>query len=252
MTADDIRARLRGYNPDAAKEQEAKGSHEQNRKFAPPWYEMFHFRGILHLEGVRQNRNNIDEVYFSIENPEVYEVNPKTQQVNENELAITLPKEQPGYPTDEINLMVEELRPHQEAADITAFDGLDVEMELDYEEHPWMKERDNRNGENVMVNGVAVPKRCWYYKTVAVFGDSKAVKAPETPKEASVKKLAEWCVGKEPAELTNASLARGAMGLKIQSDSALMNMLVDGPEKFLAHAATVGLVVGEDGKLALV
>lgn len=250
MNAEDIRARLAGFNPDKAREQEAKGSHAQNRKFAPPWYELFHFRATLHLEGIEPNRNGIDQVVFSLESPEVYETNSKTQQTQGDRLFVTLPKEMPGYPTDEINLMVDSLRAHMEAPDITAFDGLDVEMELDYEDHPFQKEL-GQDKTPILINGVEIPRRCWYYKTIAVFGNANVEKAPATPNPENVKKLAEWCVGKSKDEVNHAALARAAIGLGVQSDSALMGLLTDGPTPFLTHAATVGLGV-EDGKFVLV
>lgn len=251
MNAEDIRARLQGYNPDKAREQEAKGSHAQNRKFAPPWYELFHFRATLHLEGIEPNRNGIDQVVFSLESPEVYDTNSKTQQTQGDRLFVTLPKEMPGYPTDEINLMVDGLREHVPgASDITAFDGLDVEMELDYIDHPFQKEL-GQDKKPILINGIEVPRRCWYYKTVAVYGSTSTEKAPATPSPENVRKLAEWCVGKEPSEITGPALARAAIGLGVQSDSALMGLLTDGPTPFLTHAATVGLGV-EDGKFVLV
>lgn len=250
-TAEEIRARLAGYNPAAAKENEAKGSHEQNRKFAPPWYELFHFRATLKLDSIRPNQSGIEQVVFTIPGAEVFDMNPKAGG-SYSDLQITLPKDPPGYPTDEANLMLESLQAHKpEATSLADFDGLDVELELDYVDHPWMKERD-KDGKEYVRDGVAQPKRCWYYKTIAVYGNSKATEAPKEPKPESVKKLAEWCVGKtlEEASVPGA-LTRGAIGLKVQSDNPLM-LLAATPEKFFAYAAGFGLVMGEDEKFAIV
>lgn len=237
-TTEDIRARLKGYSPEAAKAQEALGAHDQNKKFAPPWYELKHFRATLSLRGVEPNQNGIEQVVFDLGSLEVYDgSSPYT------ELRVTVPKNPPGYPTDELNLMVESAG----VADATELDGLDLELELDYADHPWMKER-GKEGTDIMVNGVAVPKRCWYYKTVAKYGNANTPAAPSEPRPENLKQLANWCAGQAPAEVTNASLARAAISLGIQSDAALMALLGDGTEKFFAKAAACGLVVGTEGR----
>lgn len=249
-TAEDIKARLAGYSPEKARENEAKGSHDQNRKFAPPWYELFHFRATLQLDGIRPNNNGIDQVVFRIPNAEVYDLNPKAGG-SYSDLQVTLPKDPPGYPTDEANLMLESLQAQvPTATSLADFDGLDVELELDYVDHPWMKEQ-GKDKAPVIINGVEIPRRCWYYKTIAVY-NTKAGEAPKEPKPENVKKLAEWCVGKtlEEASVPGA-LTRGAIGLKVQSDNPLM-LLAATPEKFLAYAAGFGLVMGTEGKFEVV
>lgn len=240
-TADDIRAQLAGYSPAAARDNEAKGDHTSALKFAPPWYEMKHFRAKWHIAGVRDNRNGIPGVVFELSDVECMEG------TETNFIHVPLPKAAPGYPTDEINLMVEAAGLDH----ITAFDGLDAEVQLDYAEHPWMKER-GRDGNDIVVGGVAVPKRCWYYKTVQVFNAAKAEVSTE-PDEANVRKLANWCVGKtlEEVSASNALLkATAKQVLDISSDMPLQKLIREG--KFLEYAAGFGLAVGTDGKFEVV
>lgn len=242
MTAEDIKARLKGFSPAAARTNEALGDHDKNKKFAPPWYELKHFRATLHIEGIQPNAHGIDQLAFRLDPIEVYE---EQMGADSSYLYVTMPKNPPGYPTDELNLMVESAG----VEDATQLDGLDLELELDYMDHPWMKER-NREGGDILSNGVAVPKRCWYYKTVAKYGDTKTPAVAAEPKPENVKKLAEWCVGKTLEEVTNASLARAAIGMGIQSDNALMGLLGDGAEKFL-NTSTSNLVLDADNKFTL-
>ena len=239
-TAEDIRAKLKGYNPEAAKEQEAKGGHESNLKFAPPWYELKHFRAKMELRGIEPNQYGIEQVVFDLNDLEVFD-----GESNYTELRIPLPKNAPGYPTDELNLMVEGL---QEAfvkgEDITAFDGLDVELQLDYKDHPWMKEQ-GKDKTPILAGGVAIPKRCWYYRTVAVFG-SEAAAALE-PEAESVDKLVHWMLLKEPSECEPPMLIRAMISLGIQKDNGLQSIVTDG--KFPEYASQRGLIqLGEDGK----
>jgi hypothetical protein len=244
MTTEDIRNKLKGYSPQAAKEEEAKGDHEGNLKFAPPWYELKHFRAKLHLEGIQPNEYGIEQIIFSLENLEIYEGEASTYT-----LAISLPKKAPGYPTDELNLTVESVQElGHKAENITDLDGLDVEMQLDYKDHPWMKEqttdKNTKVKSQVLVGGVPIPKRCWYYRTVAVFG-SEAAAATE-PEAENVAKLAEYLVGKDPDECQPPNLIRHMVSLGIR-DSGLQSVITD--NRFPEYASQRGLIqLGEDGK----
>lgn len=243
MTADDIRARLAGYSPAAAKEAEAGNEHEKALKFAPPWYELKHFRATLSIRGVEPNQYGINQVVFMLDDLDLYDGFAST------ELRVPLPKQAPGYPTDEINLMVESANAVDPSIqNIADMDGLDIELELDYTDHPWMKER-GKDGNDIVVGGTAVPKRCWYYKTVAIFGGTKT-EAPTEPDPANVRKLAEWCVGKTEDECSTLNLlkATAKQVLDISSDAPLQKLIRE--KKFL-QAGVSGLALDTDGKFVL-
>lgn len=244
-TSEDIRARLAGYSPALAQEAEAAGDHDKNKKFAPPWYELKHFRATLSLTGVYPNKNGIDGVVFALENAEIYE--GATVAGNE-QIHVPLPRQAPGYPTDELNLMVESANAIDPAIqNVADMDGLDIELELDYAEHPWMKER-GKDGNDILVGGVPLPKRCWYYKTIAIF-NTKSAPAPEVPDPENVRKLAEWCVGKTAAECNKKELlkATSAQVLGI-TDGPLQKLIMN--DTFL-QAGVSGLALDEIGKFVL-
>lgn len=246
MNAEDLRNQLKGYSPAAAQAQEDERQRAGDKKFAPPWYELKKFRAKLVAQGVYPNNNGIDGVVFNLENLDVQD---GTEVPN---IHIPLPKTAPGYPTDEINLMVTkaaELDPSiQHIADL---DGLTVDAEIDFEPHPFFMEQD-RDRKEILRDGKPFPKRCWYYHITAIHGKPQNGSAPVFPEPENVKTLAAWCVGKTQAEVTNAALMRQAIALKIQSDKGLSSMLTTGAEEFLAYAAGFGLVVGAEGKFELI
>lgn len=241
-TSEEIRAQLAGYSPALAQAAEASDEHAKALKFAPPWYELKHFRATLKIQGVYPNRNNIDGVVFALENAEIYDGAG-------DQFHVPLPKTAPGYPTDELNLMVESASQADPAiTHVADLDGLDIELELDYADHPWMKER-GREGNDILVGGVPLPKRCWYYKTVAIFGGKAAAPVSTDPDPANVAKLAAWCVGKTAAECNKKEL--------LKATSAQVLGITDGPlqklimaDQFL-QAGVSGLALDENGKFAL-
>lgn len=248
--AEDIRAQLAGYSPALAAAAEAGNEHDKALKFAPPWYELKHFRATLSLTGVYPNKNGIDGVVFALKDADIYDTaQGYMRDADGHQFHVPLPKQAPGYPTDEINLMVESANAANPAIqNVADMDGLDIELELDYAEHPWMKER-GREGNDILVGGVPLPKRCWYYKTVAIFG-GKAEEAPTAPNPENVRKLAEWCVGKTAAECAKPALlkATSKQVLDISGDAALQKLIMDG--SFL-QAGVSGLALDETGKFSL-
>jgi hypothetical protein len=259
LNAEDIRERLKGTNPETVATQEAQGAQEKAREQnLDRWYDerfgarkpMKGFEGTLvdiHAEvrkgfyerGERAGQEWSQDVAVCVwEDVNCLDGDPASTTEfrlpdagknfsRHSEAAITVRYAQEQNPDAEIK---------------DYFDLVGKRLRMDGDWEPTFLGEPNARGQRFW-NGT------YFYRPTIL--ESVSASAAE-PSPENVKKLAEWCAGKEPSEVTNAALARAAIGAKVQSDSALMSLIGDGADKFLAYAAQFGLVVGEDGKLAVV
>lgn len=255
-TAEDIRARLKGTNPETIATREAMSAQDQARaREMKRWDErarksMKVFEGTLAditaetRSGVYERGNNAGQSWSTEVAVCIWEDVNCIEGEATSTTEFRLPesgKEFSRY-SEAANTvrLAQEANPEAGITDYTDLIGKRLRMEGTWEPS-FLGDPD--------VEGRRYWNGTYCYRPIIL---DAPVKAPEAPKPDSVKKLAEWCVGKEPSEVTNASLARAAISLGIQSDAPLMKMLGEPAEIFLAYASAIGLVVGEDGKFAIV
>jgi hypothetical protein len=259
MNAADIRERLKGTNPETVATQEANSAQDiardQNMK---RWYdEKF---------GARKSMKGFEGTLVDIHQETrkgQYERGERAGQEWSQDVAVCVWEDVnclDGDPASTTEFRLPEagknFSRHSEAA-ITVryaqeqnpdagigdyFDLVGKRLRMDGDWEPTFLGDPNARGQRYW-NGT------YFYRPTIL---SEAAKQSAEPNPENVKKLCGWIAGKEKSEVTNAALARAAISLKIQSDSALMNMLGDNVDTFLAYAAAFGLVVGEDGKFAII